>query len=253
VSAAVAVAEDGSTWDELMAVNRRESAGQYVPMAEYVTLRRRRVRYRRLCAWDSEIPPLQMLPGTVDGRLDIDVEHGLFALSINEAIRGYPVGPDGGPPPPSLTVMYQDGYTAHTGARPAAREPVIDARLETPTRIVSASGRLHPSAPASWFTLPRYTTLGDAFDDITLAPQQVEVVQFEDSATYGGETLTWPEGPERLVVQAAERERPTITVSAWAVPPGTTYESSARTRTGCSRCRRSRARGFATCRFCVPG
>jgi hypothetical protein len=224
ISAASAIAEDGSTWDELMSVNRRQSAGQYVPMAEYVTPRRRRLRYRRLCAWENEVPPLQMLPGTVDGQLDVDVEHGLFAMSVNEAIQEYPAGPAGPPVPPSLTVMYQDGYTAHTGARPAAREPLIDARLDAPTRIVSASGRLHPSAPSSFFTLPRYATLGDALDDIALAPQLVEVVQLEDSSTYAGETLTWPDGPERLVIQAAERERPTVVVASWTVPPGTSYE-----------------------------
>jgi hypothetical protein len=121
--------------------------------------------------------------------------------------------------------MYQDGYTAHTGARPAAREPLIDARLDTPTRIVSASGRLHPSAPAAWFTLPRYRTLSAALDDIALGPQQQEVVQFEDSATYAGEDLTWPAGPNELVIQAAERERPTVVVATWAIAPGAAYDT----------------------------
>jgi hypothetical protein len=50
-------------------------------------------------------------------------------------------------------------------------------------------------------------------------------VQFEDSATYAGEAITWPQGPERLVIQAAERERPTIVVAAWGVPGATTYQS----------------------------
>jgi hypothetical protein len=225
VSGAVSVADDGSTWDELISANARQSIGQYAPLAEYATARRRRVRYRRLCAWLNEVPPLQMLPGTIDGQVDVDVEHGLFALSANEAIPPYQAGPAGPPVPPSLTVMYQDGYTAHVGARPAAREPVIDERLHTPTRIVSASGRLQTSAPATWFALPRYTSIGDALDDIALAPQQTEVVQFEDSATYEGETITWPAGPDQLIIQAAERERPTVVVSTWTVPAGVSYES----------------------------
>lgn len=225
ISAAVSVAEDGSTWDELMSATTRRAAGAYAPLAEYAAVRRRRVRHRRLCAWLNEVPPAQMLPGTADERLDIDVEHGLFALSINEAIRPYPAGPAGPPPPSSLTVMYQDGYTAHAGARPAAREPLIDARLPSPTRLVSASGRLHASAPAAFFTLPRYTSLGDALDDIALQPQSLEVVQFEDSATYEGESITWPQGPSRLVIQAAERERPTVVVAAWTVPPAVAYDS----------------------------
>jgi hypothetical protein len=224
ISTAAALAEDGSSWDETMLANRRRSSGRYAPMREYAAPRRRRVRYRRLCAWDNEVPPLQMLPGTPDGQLDVDVEHGLFAMSVNEAIQPYPDGAGGGPPP-SLTVMYQDGYTAHTGARPAAREPLIDARLETPTRIVSASGRLHSGAPPSWFSLPRYASLGGALDDIAAAPHAREVVQFEDSATYAGESLTWPAGPDDLVIQAAERERPTIVIASWAIAAGATYDN----------------------------
>jgi hypothetical protein len=223
ISQVAAIAEDGSSWDELLSVVRRQSSGQYAPMREYATARRRRVHQRRLCAWQNE-PPL--LPGTPDGHLDVDVEFGLFAFSPNESLPIYPAGPGGGAVPRSVTVMYQDGYSAHVGARPAAREPLMGVRLETPTRIVSASGRLHTSAPSAWFALPRYETLGDALDDIALAPITTgEVVQIEDSATYEGETIAWPAGPGRLVIQAAERERPTVVVSSWSVLPGVSYES----------------------------
>ena len=55
-----------------------------------------------------------------------------------------------------------------------------------------------------------------------------EIVQFEDSATYGPETLVWPRPPGTqaarrainlsLTIQAAERERPTLLVQDWTVP-----------------------------------
>ena len=156
IGPAVAIAADGSTWNEVMAANLRQSWGDVAPLAEYLPVRRRVVRERRLCGWINENPPGDMLDQTPEGRLDVDVENGLFSLSANEAIRPFPTGQDGPPLPPSLTVAYQDGYTDHTGARPAAREPLIDNRLETPTRIVSRSGRLHRNAPPEWFAIPRY-------------------------------------------------------------------------------------------------
>lgn len=224
IGSAVAVAADGSTWDEPMGANLRSSWGDIAPLAEYLPVRRRIIRQRRLCAWRNENPPLDMLDATPDGRLDIDVEYGLFSLSGNEAILPYPAGPEGLPLPPSLTVAYQDGYTDHTGARPAAREPLIDARLETPTRLVSASGRLHRNAPSAWFGILRYRSLTEALNDIAAAPAETEVIQFEDSATYPNQNITWPAGVRRLVVQAAERERPTIIAANWAVAAGSSYD-----------------------------
>ena len=120
-SAACTVAADGSTWDAALAALRRQSLGNVAPLAEPLTVRRRSVRQRRLCGWLNETPPLAMLETTPPGRLDIDVENGLFALSANEALRAYPLGSEGAPVPPSITVVYQDGYTDHTGARPAPR------------------------------------------------------------------------------------------------------------------------------------
>lgn len=226
VGPAVAIAADGSTWNEIMAANLRQSWGNVAPLAEYLPVRRRVVRQRRLCGWINENPPADMLDATLDGRLDVDVENGLFSLSANEAIRPYPTGQDGPPLPPSLTVAYQDGYTDHTGARPAAREPLIDERLETPTRIVSRSGRLHRNAPPEWFAIPRYNSFADALDDVGLSPDDVEVIQFEDSATYADQDITWPAGVRRMVIQAAERERPVILVNhnTWNVAAGSSFD-----------------------------
>ncbi|HYP07850.1 MAG TPA: hypothetical protein VER03_16575, partial [Bryobacteraceae bacterium] len=223
ITPAVAVAADGSTWDETMAATQRLSWGDVAPLAEYLPVRRRVVRQRRLCGWINENPPVDMLDAPPAGVLDIDVENGLFALSRSEAIRAYPDAPEGPPLPPSVTVVYQDGYTDHTGARPAAREPLIDARLETPTRIVSTSGRLHRNAPPSWFAIPRYSSLTEAMADIAAVPASIEVIQFEDSATYADQDVAWPAGVDRLVIQAAERERPTILVNNWSITAGASY------------------------------
>lgn len=225
VGAALAVAADGSTWDEPMGAAARQSLGDVAPLAEYLPVRRRIVRGRRLCAWINEVPPAQMLEETPVGRLDVDVEHGLFSLSAAEAVRPFPPGPGGAPVPASLTVAYQEGYTDRTGARPDAREPLTNTRLEEPTRIVSASGRLHRNAPPERFALPRYRTLAEALAAVAAdATGEPEVIQFEDSATYPGENLAWPAGVGRLVIQAAERERPVIRVTGWGIDPGAAYD-----------------------------
>jgi len=244
-SAPVRVAEDGSTWASDSTASRRASLGDIAPIAEAAGLRRRRVHGRRLCAWDNEdwnASPPETLALTPAGRLDVDVMHGLFALSADEPPQAWPAPEAGGgpPAPPSVTVDYEEGATMHLGARPAAREPVLDLRLPRPTRLVSRSGTLHPDAPADWHTIPRYDTLTAALAAIAtrwegLAADHAgavsEVVQFEDSATYPAEAPVWPRGPSSdeveaktqlsLTIQAAERERPTVLVDStkgWTVP-----------------------------------
>jgi hypothetical protein len=238
----VRVGEDGSTWASESTAGRRAALGSIAPIAEADGLRRRRVRWRRLCAWDREdwsaSPPDTLAP-TAPGRLDVDVLHGLFGLSADEPPQSWP--PDGdGVAPPSVTVDYEEGATMHLGARPAAREPVLDMRLPRPTRLVSRSGKLHPDAPADWHSIPRYASLGDALAAISArwqgllpadAGEVSEVVQFEDSATYPDEAPVWPAEPAdeaaravvrlSLTIQAAERERPIVLVDAaqgWTRP-----------------------------------
>jgi hypothetical protein len=243
-SESVRVAEDGSTWAAASSAVRRSSLGAVAPIAEASGLRRRRVHGRRLCAWDNEdwsTSPPQTLALTQHGRLDVDVEHGLFAFAAEEPLQVWPTGPDGAVPP-NVTVDYEEGATAHVGALPAAREPVLDVQLPRPTRLVSRSGALHADSPADWHSIPRYTSLGDALAAIaarwnsltvTDAGDVVEVVQFEDSATYPGEQPVWPAAPAdpsaraaarlSLTIQAAERERPTILVDpvqGWTLPGG---------------------------------
>ena len=241
----VRVAADGSTWAGGSTALARLSLGDVAPLAAPAGLRRRRVHPRTLCAWDNEdpmaSPPLMLAPAE-PGRLDVDVTHGLFALSAADPPRPWPDGPLGGPPPPAtVTVGYEDGATMHLGALPAAREPVLDRRLPRPTRLVCGSGVLHRDAPRDWHDIPRYPTLTGALDAVSAAwsaltgdlgdQVQAEVVQVEDDATYVGETPTWPSGPTEataaatctlsLTLQAAERQRPTVLIDptiGWAAP-----------------------------------
>ena len=215
-SEAVRVAEDGSTWASASSAGRRVSLGTVAPIAEAAGLRRRQVRWRRLCAWDAEdwsASPPETLALTGRGRLDVDVRGGLFAVSADEPPQSWPPGPDG-TAPPSVTTDFEEGATMHLGARPAAREPLIDDRLPEPTRLVSRSGTLHPDAPAELHRVPRYESLTAALAAVSA---DHEVVQFEDSATYPGETPVWPDCAS-LTIQAAERERPTVLIESWTTP-----------------------------------
>ncbi|MDX6720780.1 MAG: hypothetical protein QOJ63_3034 [Solirubrobacteraceae bacterium] len=246
VSAPVRVAQDGSTWAADSTAGRRASLGAVAPIAAAAALRRRRVRWRRLCAWDREdwdAPVPEVLDLTAAGRLDVDVTHGLFAFAAGEPPQSWPPGPDAAAAPPSVTTDYEEGATMHLGARPAAREPVLDVRLERPTRLVSYSGALHAEAPPDWHDIPRYGSLqaalaavSERWEALTAADLDgfeavEEVIQLEDSATYAGERPLWPAVPAdqavrararlRLTIQAAERERPIVLVDAahdWALP-----------------------------------
>jgi hypothetical protein len=226
-SDAVAMARDGSVWNVFFSDRLRQSLGAVAPIRERVDLRRRRVRYRHLCPWINEDPALGlMLAATQSGRLDIDPANGLFSMAGDESPQALPVGPDGAPPPAGVTVAYQDGYSDHIGARPTARESLLDQRLARPTRLVSGSGQLRSNAPREWHDLPRFRTLGEALVAIAAdpAPAGTEVIEFQDSATYTNETIDWPANATRLIIQAAEGERPVIQVQSWTIAAGALYE-----------------------------
>jgi hypothetical protein len=236
----VRVAADGSTWAADSGARRRASLGQVAPIAGSATLRRRVVAQRLLCPWRNEDPgaaPPRLLAATAPGQLDLDPAFGLAAVPNAEPPPAFPPGPDGAPPP-AVTVELQEGATAHLGARPAPREPLLDLRLPPPTRLVSASGRFSRARPAAWHALPMHRTLTEALSAIAAAwgalgpgdPPPTEVVQFEDSATYANEAPVWPAtipAPLRathapsLTIQAAEGERPVVLVApgpGWALP-----------------------------------
>lgn len=230
-SPAVSVGADGSTHHVGSGSLARQALGAVAPL-DTPTLRRRRIRYRNLCGWDREEPaadPPKQLPPTPAGVLDVDPEHGLFALAKAERPRLGPVLAGGSFRPVPVTVDYLDGFTDHTGARPSSREPLLGRRQPQPTRLVSASGRLHSGAPAEWHELPRYHRLADAMAAVAAAmatgstPLE-EVIQFEDSASYlGADGQQWPVPPPgrvvRLTVQAAEGQRPVLRLNGpWSLP-----------------------------------
>lgn len=215
---AVAVAGDGSTTVDGSTQTARYSLGAVAPLREYATLRRRRVRYRRLCSWRNEAGP-SVTPPTPAGFLDVDPEFGLFSLAASEPAQEWPPPPGGPPAPDAVTVDYQMGYTNHTGSLPAPREPELDERLPAPTRLVSGSSAFSAGATASRHATPRYRTLTEALQAIATdaaagTGADHEVVQFEDSATYA-EHPEWPTGPARLTIQAAESTRPTLVLAGW--------------------------------------
>jgi hypothetical protein len=237
VSPAVAVAVDGSTWWEAggrarMATSGRAGQPYYrgvAPIAHTLLHRRRLVRWRSLCPWSREVEAGPKHRGTDPGVLDIDVDHGLFALALDEPAQLMAPGPSGAPRPPNVTVDYQEGYTMHLGARPAAREPELDLLQPRPTRIVTRNGGLHRSTASLDPMPPRYRSLAEALAAIHAAPVDVhEVVQIDDSATYPGEAMVWPGGTAltkitTLTIQAAEQHRPVIQASTWANPHGASY------------------------------
>lgn len=241
----IRVADDGSTWAADSTARLRFSMGSIAPTAGTATLQRRRVNGRRLCAWQNEdwsASPPQILAPTERGFLDVDVEHGLFSMSADEPAQQWPESVEG-LRPPSVTSNHEEGATMHIGARPAARQPVLDAPLERPTRLVSRSGTHRANAPADWHEIPRYDSLSSALAAISTTWQALtssdtvepiaEIIQFDDSATYEDEQPVWPSAPTdpvaqdqarfRLVIQSAERERPVILVdpvAGWSMPGG---------------------------------
>ncbi|NVB37027.1 hypothetical protein G6O69_04240 [Pseudenhygromyxa sp. WMMC2535] len=227
-SRVVEPAEDGASWWAGGEGLARFAEGSVAPLRPYLPHLRRRLRWRKLCPWDNEVYPGEVLPGTELGYLDVDVEHGLFALALAEPPQPWPVGPSSTAQPPNVTVDFEDGYSDHVGARPASREAELDARLPAPTRLISRSGTLTRPNELSLDSVPRYRSLTAALADIAADPAEVEVVQFEDSASYGDDPLelenpAWPAGVSELVIQAAEGHRPVLRLSSFTLPGGLSY------------------------------
>ncbi|MBK8258012.1 MAG: hypothetical protein IPK82_35770 [Polyangiaceae bacterium] len=227
-STAVVVAADGATYLPASPQVLRYAFGPIAPIRSAVSLLRRRVRQRSLCPWKNESPGKQ-LPATLPGYLDIDPHAGLFSLAPSEP----PVLPtsvvSGLTPAPAVTVDMQEGYSAHTGARPDARAPWLDAAPPAPTRIVLRNGYHQKAANNNWYTTPVYSSLKDALDAIAAAatPANHEVIEIQDSATYVESNLTWPDKPISLTLQAAERERPVVVLKTDFTAGPASYKSLA--------------------------
>ncbi|MFN0245407.1 MAG: hypothetical protein ACKV2T_00780 [Kofleriaceae bacterium] len=230
VSRAFGIGRDGSTWIGQFVA--RYSHGGIAPLGPAdsgsVLHRRRRARWRLLCPWRNEIPASgDRLDPTPSGVLDIDVEHGLFALALGEPA---PVAPGR---VPNVTVSYQQGASAHIGAQPAERSTLLRHLPEVATRIVSRSGVAGTGALATTLATPRYTTLTAALaaihSDTSRAP--TEVVEIADSSIYAAEAPAWPGvgglggAPTRtLIIRAAENARPVIRLAGWTSATGAGFE-----------------------------
>lgn len=220
-SSAVQVGKDGSTWTAGTNLLRRRSLGSAVPLAGQTLMRRREVRWRRLCPWQNETL-VDRLDPAAPGCLDIDPRFGLFALSTSEPPQEHPPGPV--TPPAPVSVAIQVGATMAMGALPLDHDRALARLPEPPTRLVSASGHLGPGATPGAAGQTMHATLGDALAAIALNPQTREVIEIADSRAYLNETLNWPAGPQSLVLRAAAGSQPVIGIGS-SNPGAIAYES----------------------------
>lgn len=214
-----AIGRDGSSWLAELATLERLATGAVAPLAQHLDLRRRLVAGRTLCAWRNEAAPPtppDIVPATAAGRLDVDVAHGLFSLSADDPLPANSLGPTA-VRPPAISVDLQDAFTANLGARATVREPLLGRRLATPTRLVAKHGHVRDGGGRELDGIPIYESLGAALSAITSDGAQAhEVVEFQDSATYAAESLTWPSNATltHLTIQAAELTRPTVLIDS---------------------------------------
>lgn len=218
-SAAVQVGRDGSTWTAGTNILRRRALGPAVPLAGPVAAQRRIARWRRLCPWQNE-SGADVLDPTPPGRLDLDPRFGLFALAASEAPQPHPVGPV--PAPATVSVDLQVGASMAIGALPIDHDRALARAPEPPTRIVSAAGHLGPGAAPVLAGQTLHRTLDEAFAAITTDPLPREIVEIADSRFHAAQTLTWPDGPDELILRAARDTLPVIEIAA-SVPGALRY------------------------------
>ncbi|GAA6179502.1 hypothetical protein NBRC116594_09400 [Shimia sp. NS0008-38b] len=219
-SVAVQVGRDGSTWTAGTNLLRRKSLGQATPLSDPMAMQRRVVRWRKLCPWQNETL-VDVLDPTPPSQLHLDPEFGLFALAASEPPQSYPPGPT--PLPASISVDMQTGATMPIGALPIDHDRALGRAPEAPTRLVSASGHLGPTSDPSGTGQTLHPTLADALAAIAVDPNPREVIELSDSRFYPAETLTWPDGPESLVVRAARDTQPVVEI-AGSAPGAAAYQ-----------------------------
>ncbi len=213
-SAPVAAMRDGSTWHLATDAPARYATGAAVPLREAALLRRRVVRGRKLCPWRAETEGARLAP-TPSGSLDVDPEHGLFALSMADALPVYPGSLVGWSGSANVTVDWQEGASDHLGAKAAARASEVSVPTDLPTHVVSAMGRISPRDPPARRALPIFPRVSDAVAGITPAPSPgADVrIEVEGCATYAEPDLSWPTfGVRSVELYGAERARPVLRV-----------------------------------------
>ena len=210
VSPPVRIHNDGSSRDAGSGDLLRWALGAVAPIPSEIPLLRRQLKVRRLCPWFQE-SPTQAHPPTAARCLEIDPEHGLFALAEAPATWSKMDGRRA----PNLQISLQEAAPLPVGGLPMARQPRLGQRLEGPTRLVCVSGILPAGSPLGWYQLPRYARLDEALAAIHAQPADVEVVQILDSSSYPDERPRWPKGVKQLSIQASEGECPTLELHSW--------------------------------------
>lgn len=172
----------------------RRSPGQVLPIPDRVPIQQRVPVYANLCHWDHPKPRPPR-----PGELAVDPTRGRFLFAPGE---GAPIPLGGGAR--GLQVDFHEGFAGDVGALTYDRYASLAAPDNPqPTRYVSSSGDADRAAPV-------YGSVAAAL----LAAVDGDVIQIEDSATYAHTTsLSIPAGVERLVIQAANRQRPCLRFS----------------------------------------
>jgi hypothetical protein len=165
-------------------------------------LRQRLPMYADLCHWDhpKPRPPRR-------AQLAIDPVRGRFRFAPDET-PPTPIDPRPLGSPRGLRVDYHEGFTHDVGALTYDRYPSLKApENPVPTRYVARDG------DADCGSSPVHSTLAEALN----AAIDGDVIQIEDSAIYEhtGDLIV-PTAVKRLVIQAANRQRPCLHFSARA-------------------------------------
>jgi hypothetical protein len=170
----------------------RKSAGQVLALPGKFPLQQRTPLYADLCHWDHPKPRPPR-----SGQLAVDPERGRVCFATGEV----PATPlDGGLL--ALGMDYHEGFMHDVGAltydRYASLKPPEN---PAPTRYVARSGD-GDCGPA-----PVHATLAEAL----IAAEDGDVIQIQDNATYEQSAdLAVPASVRRLVIQAANRQRPCL-------------------------------------------
>jgi hypothetical protein len=169
----------------------RRSGGQVLALPGAVPCRHRVPIAANLCYADHPKP----LPPRV-GQVAVDPVRGRFHFASGEV----PAPPaDGGAL--GVTVDYHEGFAADVGALTYDRSASLESPELSPTRFVAQNG------DAARGNAPVHATLAQALS----AARDRDVIQIEDSATYDhAADLVVPPAVRRLVIQAANRQRPCL-------------------------------------------
>lgn len=162
----------GSDSDKSLAIYRGQKADpkKLIPLEDILC--------KDLSTW-SPPPP---------GMVGVDVVLGRFAFAPGET-------PDKG-----VTVSYHYGFSADIGSGPYDRRAVIDKAYSGDWKVRVAKGQADP----------RRRNIADTIDDWNQEQQPRAVITIADNATYDENITLDLRGDQHLIIQADNRNRPTV-------------------------------------------